>query len=233
MNTLMIFFLLSGIILSIYVYFDTRKYKQPMQIMGAVWPLTMLWASWIGLAAYLWFGRAKDKMEPMGMEDMDMNSGSKKMEDMDMSQMGKKKPKWQGVALSTLHCGAGCTLADIIGTSIAGILVFSLAVEWSFDFILALAIGVYFQYMAIQQMGRMKPGAAIRRALKSDILSLSAWQVGMYGFMAIYIFVLSDGHVSKLSSEFWFAMQIAMLAGFIIAYPMNILLIKIGLKHAM
>lgn len=217
MNIITSFFILSGILLSILVYIDTRKHKQSMRIMGIVWPLTMLWASWIGLIAYISFGRQKHKAEPMDMDH----------------KMDMPHSKWQGIALSTLHCGAGCTLADIIGESITAGLGLSLITGWSMDYVLALMIGVYFQYMAIQQMGRLSPKMAIGRALKSDILSLTAWQVGMYGFMAIYLTCFSESVINRASSEFWFVMQLAMIAGFILSYPMNILLIKIGLKHAM
>lgn len=205
-----------------------------MRIMGIVWTLTMLWASWLGFLAYMAFGRQKCKMETMQMDSkMDMSHGDMKMTDGKM-EMGSKKPKWQGVALSTLHCGAGCALADIIGEHISGRIGLSLVAGWSLDYALALIIGVYFQYTAIQQMGKVAPKVAIGRALKSDILSLTAWQVGMYGFMSIYYFTgLSEGRVDRTSSEFWAVMQMAMMAGFILAYPMNILLIKMGLKHAM
>ena len=232
------FFIISGVLLSIFVYLDTQKHKQAMSVMNIVWPLTMLWASWLGFAAYLSFGREKGSMPNMNMGTMDMDampnmdngamdkSGASKM------KMASTKPTWQGISLSTLHCGAGCTLADIIGESLASVIGLGLISGWVLDYALALLIGVYFQYMAIQQMGRMQPKDAITKAIKVDFLSLSAWQVGMYGFMGLYLAVLAGG-ASRLSFEFWFAMQIAMLAGFVVGYPMNKWLIHKGIKHAM
>lgn len=229
MNSIAIFFLASGVLLSIFVYVDTKKHKQSMPIMAIVWPLTMLWASWIGLAAYLSFGRPKGSITPMVMDkNMSMDSDG-----MMMGDMQTKKPKWQGIALSTLHCGAGCVLADIIGETLAGILGFTIIAGWVLDYILALIFGVYFQYMAIQQMGKVTLKMAINKAIKSDFLSLTAWQIGMYGFMGIYLIHFTGGSISKASFEFWFIMQIAMITGFIASYPMNILLIKKGLKHVM
>lgn len=115
---------------------------------------------------------------PRGMEGMDGMS--------DMPGM-KGRPRWQSVVLSTLHCGAGCTLADIVGewflffvpVAIGGSI---LAGTWVVDYLLALAFGIGFQYAAIRGMERTLPrGEAIRRAAKADILSLTAWQAGMYG----------------------------------------------------
>ena len=121
--------LLSGVLLGIWVYIDTQKNIQSMPIMGIVWPLTMLWASWIGFIAYIAFGRQKQNHKPMD-PNMDMSS----------MKMGLGRPKWQGVALSTLHCGAGCVLADIIGESAAREFGLSLYVGWSLDYVLALII---------------------------------------------------------------------------------------------
>ncbi|MFD0642242.1 MULTISPECIES: DUF4396 domain-containing protein [unclassified Bradyrhizobium] len=61
---------------------------------------------------------------------------------------------------------------------------------WIVDYIFAFVLGVAFQYFTIQPTRQLSPGEGIRHALKADALSLTAWQVGMYGFMAIAQFVL-------------------------------------------
>ena len=168
---------------------------------------------------------------PRGMEGMDGMS--------DMPGM-KGRPRWQPVVLSTLHCGAGCTLADIVGewflffvpVAIGGSI---LAGTWVVDYLLALAFGIGFQYAAIRGMERTLPrGEAIRRAAKADILSLTAWQAGMYGWMAVAIFALNGGEaMPRTSFVFWFSMQVAMACGFLVALPVNILLIRAGIKKGM
>ena len=176
-------------------------------------------------------------MKDMGMKDMNMKDMD--MKDMDMKGMDMNRPKWQSIALSAMHCGAGCTLADIIGEAYTGFHPIAIGGSfiigaWVLDYILALIIGVYFQYVAIREMQNIKPGAAFLKAFKADFLSLTSWQIGMYGWMAIAIFVIFKGEpLSKSSTEFWFMMQIAMLCGFITAYPMNALLIKLGIKKGM
>lgn len=174
---------------------------------------------------------------------MSGTAGARGMEGMDgMSDMPgmKGRPRWQSVVLSTLHCGAGCTLADIVGewflffvpVAIGGSI---LAGTWVVDYLLALAFGIGFQYAAIRGMERTLPrGEAIRRAAKADILSLTAWQAGMYGWMAVAIFALNDGEaMPRTSFVFWFSMQVAMACGFLVALPVNILLIRAGIKKGM
>jgi hypothetical protein len=182
-----------------------------------------------------------DKADMPGMTNEPNMSGT--MEGMDgMGNMPgmKGRPRWQSVVLSTLHCGAGCTLADIVGewflffvpVAIGGSI---LAGTWVVDYLLALAFGIGFQYAAIRGMERTLPrGEAIRRAAKADILSLTAWQAGMYGWMAVAIFALNGGEaMPRTSFVFWFTMQVAMACGFLVALPVNILLIRAGIKKGM
>ena len=76
--------------------------------------------------------------------------------------------------------------------------------------------------------------SALHRAFKADFFSLLSWQVGMYGWMAIVYFVLFVNEpLPKDTWIFWFMMQLAMLFGFFCAYPMNALLIKLGVKKGM
>lgn len=252
-NTVAAIFVVAGFVSAIIIACDLTHRKQSMKIMNSVWILTGLWASVLGLWAYFKFGRT-GKIKGNSMAGMKMDGTNNSMADMDMKpasmeemdgmkgmkmDMRPVRPKWQSVTLSTLHCGAGCTLADIIGETF--MLFFPVVIAgsaliggWVFDYILALAIGVFFQFAAIRAMEKIPFGTAISRAFKADVLSLTAWQVGMYGWMAIAIFGFFHGSpLPKLSWSFWFMMQVAMLCGFICAYPVNIMLIKAGIKKGM
>lgn len=105
------------------------------------------------------------------------------------------------------------------------------------DYILAFSFGVLFQYLTIKPMRGLSPGQGIIQALKADTLSLTAWQVGMYGFMAVaHFYIWAQIFNTKLhvnSPEFWFMMQIAMWAGFATSYPVNWWLVSRGIKEKM
>ena len=252
-----VFFVCSGIGIAIRIATDLTTHKQSMKIMNIVWILTGLWANYLALWAYYKFGRTSIKNNDMKMDmpmdkdmkmDMSMDKDMKmdmsmdkdmKMDDMSDMDMGPKRPHWQSIALSALHCGAGCTLADIIGEWISHYIHFEIAgstllSNWIIDFILALIIGVYFQFYAIREMQKISVGKGLFKAFKADVLSLTSWQIGMYGWMAIVYFVIFDSYPLHESRWiFWFMMQIAMLFGFFCAYPMNALLIKLGIKKGM
>jgi hypothetical protein len=104
---------------------------------------------------------------------------------------------------------------------------------WVVDFVFAFAIGIAFQYFSIQPMKHLSPKDGLVAALKADTLSLTAWQVGMYGWMAIATFLLFRTELGKTDPVFWLMMQVAMLAGFLTSYPVNWWLIRKGIKEAM
>jgi Domain of unknown function (DUF4396) len=138
------------------------------------------------------------------------------------------------------HCGAGCTLGDIIaefavfwlGASVAGL---TLGAEYTGDYLAALAVGVVFQYFAIAPMRGLSLRKGVIEAAKADVASLTAFEVGLFGWMALMTFVLFPGphHVHPDSPVYWFGMQIGMIAGFFTAWPVNTWLIRAGIKEAM
>lgn len=139
------------------------------------------------------------------------------------------KPRWGGTSVGVSHCGAGCTLGDIIaefaiyglGLTIAGQALYA---EYTGDYILAIA-----------PMRGLSLGKGIIAAAKADILSLSAFEVGLFGWMAAQAFVLfpAPHHLHPNSPVYWFGMQIGMIVGSLTAYPVNAWLIRAGMKEVM
>jgi hypothetical protein len=154
------------------------------------------------------------------------------------------------VGKGALHCGAGCMLGDVAAEWLAFLVpavalwfgwqsVFAdkMFAVWVLDFVFAFGLGIVFQYLAIVPMRGLSPGQGLIAALKADTLSLVAWQVGMYGFMALGQFVLLPAlgapRAEVDTAEFWLLMQVAMVAGFATAYPVNWWLVASGIKERM
>jgi hypothetical protein len=146
---------------------------------------------------------------------------------------------WQSTFVGATHCGAGCMAGDIISDSAlyllgaTALLGSTLLTSYVFDFAIAYLLGIVFQYFAIVPMRQLSPGAGIRAAVKADTLSLIAYQIGMYVWMAIYQKLVFHPHLEANSPVFWFMMQIGMIAGLATTYPMNWFLIKAGIKEKM
>jgi Domain of unknown function (DUF4396) len=147
---------------------------------------------------------------------------------------------WAAVATGVSHCGAGCTLGDIIaefaifglGVAIAGQTVFA---EYVGDYVFAIALGLAFQYFAIAPVRGLGFRKGILAAAKADILSLTSFEVGLFGWMALMAFVFfpAPNHLRPDSPVYWFLMQLGMIIGFATAWPTNVWLIRRGIKEAM
>ena len=146
---------------------------------------------------------------------------------------------WQSTALGATHCGGGCMLGDVLADStlfvlgLGTLLGSALLTSYVVDFVVAYLLGIVFQYFAIVPMKHLSPGKGIWAAIKADTLSLIAFQVGMYAWMAIYQLLLFHPRLEPNSAVYWFMMQIGMLAGYATSYPMNWLLIRMDIKEAM
>jgi hypothetical protein len=191
-----------------------------MWIMEAVWPVTALYLGPVALWAYLRWGR--------------LNS-----------------PKWQdehevepdygetvSVAIGVSHCGAGCTLGDIIGAWVVflatwEILGLALPAEYVADFTLAFILGIAFQYFSIAPMRDLGLREGLAAALKADTLSLITFEVGLFGWMALMQLVFFPDHLKPDQAAYWALMQVGMAIGFVTAFPINVWLIRRGVKEAM
>lgn len=187
---------------------DVRNHPQKMTIMNVVWPITALYFGPLAFWTYYSFGR----------ETQD-------------------KPFWQKVWTGVTHCGAGCTLGDLIAewsVLLGGLTLFSsrLVTGYIFDFCAAFVLGIVFQYFSIAPMRNISGWPAIKAALKADTISLIAFEIGLFAFM-----YWMDGHfnphLKPNRPEYWFLMQMGMIVGFFTAFPANWWLIRKGWKEAM
>ncbi len=210
---------------------DEVRRPQRMAVMNVVWPVTALYFSVFAVWAYFTLGRAEKPSSAKKADGM----GSARSKDKNSA------PTVTQVALGTSHCGAGCIIADVgteFAIAAAGLTLFGsiLWAEYTLDFLAAWALGIVFQYFAIKPMRPdLSAGRAILAAVKADTLSILAFQVGMYLFMALVYFKLfpAPHHLTPWDPRYWLMMQIAMICGFATSFPMNRFLIGAGLKEKM
>ncbi|MGH8428260.1 MAG: DUF4396 domain-containing protein [Gammaproteobacteria bacterium] len=208
--------ILAGITAAVIAFDIARGRRQPMRIMEVVWPVTALYFGPVCWFLYRRLGRAPTA----GKETT-----------------GGDKPHWQSVFISATHCGAGCTLGDILADVLIvvfGISIVPLALGTSYilDFSFAYVLGILFQYLPMRQMGEISRTAALWAAIKVDTLSLVAFEIGLFGWMALVQLLWFPG-LEANTALFWFMMQVGMVVGFATTYPMNWWLVKVGIKHGM
>ena len=190
-----------------------RGDRSEMTIMNWVWPITALY--WGPVALY--FFRTRER----------------------------KRGDWFSVAKGVCHCGAGCTLGDIVGEWIVYVTAWSiplfaaedantLIAMFAADFALAWSFGIAFQYFSIvpmrEEVGELE---GVWAAIKADTFSIVAFQVGLFGYMALYHLVLWQPPLTTAGPTYWMMMQVGMIAGFFTAWPVNAWLIRKGWKERM
>ena len=189
-----------------------NRRRQPMAIMNVVFPITALYFGPFALAFYWRWGRRPTV----------------------------RRPWWVMMATEVSHCGSGCTVGDVVSEFAIFALALTIAgtalwAEYVGDYILALAFGIVFQYFAIAPMRGLGVRDGLRAAAKADVIALTAFETGLFGWMAVMAFVLFPAPHSLMpnSAAFWFLMQIGMMIGFATSWPANVWLVRRGIKVPM
>jgi hypothetical protein len=188
---------------------DVIRRPQPMAVMNVVWPITALY---FGPIAVWWYWTLARSKEPL--------------------------PFWKSIIVEATHCGAGCSLGDIIaefgafflGFTVAGSTLFA---EYVADYVLAFTFGVAFQYFAIVPMRNLSFFPGVKAAIQADAISLTAFEIGLFGWMYVMTRIPWHEHLTPLSPIFWMMMQIGMVVGFATSYPANWFLVRVGIKQPM
>ena len=152
----------------------------------------------------------------------------------------RPRPGWASMAIEVSHCGSGCTVGDLIsewviyalGLAIAGRVLFA---EYVGDYVLAVAFGIVFQYFAIAPMRGLGVRDGLQAAAKADFISLTFFEIGLFGWMALMAFVFfpAPNNLMPNSIAFWFMMQLGMIIGFFTSWPANVWLVRRGIKVPM
>lgn len=214
--------LLTGASCSLLIVADlVAGHRHKMAIMNVVWPISGLYLGPLAVWGHWHASRSHEKR--------DQAAGGERP---------PERPFWQKAFQATTHCGAGCTLGDIIGewgvfaagATIAGS---ALLTDYVVDFALAYLLGIGFQFLTIVPMRHLSPAKGLWEAIKADTFSLVAFEIGMFGWMALTHYVLFSSPPKPDQAVYWFMMQMAMLAGFLTSFPANWLLVRLGVKPAM
>lgn len=222
LRTLSVVAVVLALLCAVAIAIDLRQRPQRMWIMNLVWPLTALYAGPLGLWAYWAIGR-KTAQDGNGHGKPGHNKPD--------------KPFWQVAFTGATHCGAGCAVGDFIGewlVFLGGVVLLGspLLTKYVVAFVLAYLLGIFFQYFSIAPMRGLGLREGLWAAVKADTLSLTAYEVGMFGWMAVTQKLLFPG-LEPTSWTFWFMMQVAMLLGLATTFPVNWWLIRRGTKEAM
>jgi hypothetical protein len=141
--------------------------------------------------------------------------------------------RWRQVLGSTMHCVAGDGVGILAGAVIGSMLRVSPPIHVTLEYVLGFGFGwTIFQALFMRDMAGGSFGRALRQTFVPEFLSMNALMAGMVPVMTLTMANV-QGSESPQTATFWFVMSIALLAGAIIAYPINWWLVAHHLKHGM
>ncbi|GHJ54271.1 membrane protein [Nonomuraea sp. TT08I-71] len=192
-------------------------YRQPARIMEMVWPATALYLGPVAVLTYRKWGR------PQSRRWLDRYG--------DPPKASRHAP----TTIQTYHCATHCTLGVIVATPITygvGFEIFgsTLWPEVIGDYMGAVAIGVAFRYSAEAHAGGRRAWVAIRKFLRSDLLTVSVFEFALVGWLALIHLHVFHETLRPNSPVFWFIIQVGLVIGFFAAWPPTMLLIRRGVK---
>ena len=140
---------------------------------------------------------------------------------------------WKQVLGSTMHCASGDGLGIIVGAAIGSLLTLPFVLDFTLEYVLGFGFGwLFFQAFAMKDMAGGDYLKSLRMTFIPEFFSMNLLMSGMMIVSNLWMSRV-DGADDPLNASFWFIMSMALIAGFICAYPMNWWLVTRNLKHGM
>ena len=203
-------FVLTGLSLA-YVAWDAFTRNPELKVMKWGWLLVTLYGGPVMAAAYV-----LSCQEPPNERHEDF-----------------VRPLWKQAFGSSIHCLAGDATGIIVAAAITTSLGLPMWQDAIGEYLFGFAFGLFiFQALFMRDMAGGSYAKALRASFVPEWLSMNAVMAGMLPVMVILMTREMDAmHATSL--RFWGVMSVATLLGFAVAYPVNLWLVGVGLKHGM
>lgn len=141
--------------------------------------------------------------------------------------------RWRQVLGSTMHCVAGDGVGILAGAVIGSLVSLSVPGEIALEYVLGFGFGwLIFQALFMRSMAGGSYRRSLRSTFASELLSMNCLMGGMIVVSTLAFRGNQDAH-DPSKPLFWFHMSLALMCGFVVAYPMNWWLVANHLKHGM
>jgi FtsP/CotA-like multicopper oxidase with cupredoxin domain len=144
------------------------------------------------------------------------------------------KPLWKQGVGSTVHCVAG----DATGIIVAAVAVALIGLPMWLDLIIEYTAGFLFGLLIFQALFMRKTMGGtyrdnVRRSFLPELISMNCMMGGMAPVMVLLMMGRDMRAMWPGEPLFWMVMSLGVIAGFAIAYPVNVWLVARGLKHGL
>ena len=144
------------------------------------------------------------------------------------------KPLWKQGVGSTVHCVAG----DATGIIVAAVAVALIGLPMWLDLIVEYTAGFLFGLLIFQALFMRKTMGGtyienVRRSFLPELISMNCMMGGMAPVMVLLMMGRDMRAMWPGEPLFWMVMSLGVIAGFAIAYPVNVWMVTRGLKHGL
>lgn len=144
------------------------------------------------------------------------------------------EPLWKQGVGSTIHCVAG----DATGIIVAAVITASLGLPMWLDLIVEYLAGFGFGLFIFQSlfMKDMMGGTYwenVKKSFTPEFISMNAMMAGMAPVMSLLMMGRDMRAMDPAELLFWGVMSLGVIAGFALAYPVNVWMVSRGLKHGL
>jgi len=132
-----------------------------------------------------------------------------------------------------MHCVAGDGIGIVVGAAIGGVLTLSFWPDFVLEYLLGFGFGwAFFQAFAMRDAAGGSYLKSLRMTFLPELLSMNLLMTGMV-LTSQFAMRSVAGSDDPTRPQFWFVMSMALIVGFVCAYPINWWLVANHMKHGM
>src|SRR5215207_10422355 len=144
------------------------------------------------------------------------------------------KPLWKQGVGSTIHCVAGDATGIILAAAITAMLGLPMWLDLIVEYLAGFAFGLFiFQALFMKNIMGGSYLQNVRRSFLPEFISMNFMMAGMAPVMTFLMMGRDMRAMAPSELLFWAVMSVGVAAGFALAYPANVWLVKKGLKHGL
>jgi manganese oxidase len=144
------------------------------------------------------------------------------------------KPLWKQGIGSTIHCVAGDATGIILAAAITAVLGLPMWIDLIVEYLAGFAFGLFiFQSLFMKSMMGGSYLQNVRKSFLPEFISMNFMMAGMAPVMSFLMMGRDMRAMDPTELLFWGVMSLGVIAGFAMAYPVNVWMVKRRLKHGL
>jgi FtsP/CotA-like multicopper oxidase with cupredoxin domain len=144
------------------------------------------------------------------------------------------KPLWRQGVGSTIHCVAGDATGIIVAAVITASLGLPMWIDLVVEYLVGFAFGLFiFQSLFMKDMMGGTYWENVRRSFLPEFISMNLMMAAMAPVMCFLMMGRDMRAMEPTELVFWGVMSLGVIAGFALAYPVNVWMVAMKMKHGL